>query len=65
MMCYACLINLSRVSIERHFPKPRSLKRSQTLPIAVKFAEMLTKLDGRSGNKLEKPKFLKSGDADG
>ncbi|MCO5552269.1 hypothetical protein L7F22_005781 [Adiantum nelumboides] len=35
-----------------------------TSHIAVKFAEILTKIDRRSGKELEKePKFLKNGDA--
>nr|POF07221.1 elongation factor 1-alpha [Quercus suber] len=35
-----------------------------TSHIAVKFAELLTKIDRRSGKELEKePKFLKNGDA--
>ncbi|CAD6333562.1 unnamed protein product [Miscanthus lutarioriparius] len=37
-----------------------------TSHIAVKFAELITKIDRRSGKELEKePKFLKNGDADG
>jgi elongation factor 1-alpha len=35
-----------------------------TCHIAVKFAELVTKIDRRSGKELEKePKFLKNGDA--
>ncbi|KAL6978680.1 hypothetical protein U1Q18_020345 [Sarracenia purpurea var. burkii] len=48
-------------SFDRQYP---TYIGCHTFHIAVKFAELLTKIDRRSGEELEKePKFLKNGDA--